>query len=75
MLEAGITYDVVEVEFAQNGTFFNISCRPSESIKAPVAAPKSKRIAYIILEDVEFLQDGQAEHIQLAADAVQQQAS
>jgi hypothetical protein len=59
----------------QNGTFRRKSCRPSESINAPVAAPKSSKIAYIMRADVEFLQLGHAEHKHEAAVEVQQQAS
>lgn len=42
---------------------------------APVPAPNMRRIAYIIRLDVEFLQEGHAEHKQDAAVEVQQQAS
>jgi hypothetical protein len=41
----------------------------------PIIAPKTSKIAYIILAEVEFLHDGQAAQQQEAAAEVQQQAS
>jgi hypothetical protein len=73
--DEGITIEVVEVELVQNGTFRSRSCRPSDNMIAPVAAPKSSIKAYMMRLDVELRHDGHAVHKQDAAVEVQQQAS
>lgn len=75
MYESGITYELVAVEFLQNGTPFNHSCRPGASVIAETIAPKSNITAYIKRDDVEFLHDGHAEQQREQAVPVQQQAS
>lgn len=42
---------------------------------APIIAPKTSKRAYMMRADVEFLHEGHAAQQQLAALAVQQQAS
>lgn len=54
-------------------TFFKASCRPGANVIQAAIVPINNIIAYIILVDVEFLHDGQAEqHNEQAADVQQQ---
>lgn len=65
----------VDVEFAQNGTFFSQACNPGANVIADTIAPNSSIIAYIRRVDVEFLHDGHAEQHSEQAVPVQQHAS
>lgn len=73
--EAGITYELVAVEFVQNGTPFSHSWRPGASVIAETMAPNRSIMAYIKRVDVEFLHDGHAEQHSEHAVPVQQHAS
>lgn len=63
------------VEFLQNGTPFNHSCKPGAKVIAETIAPNNNIIAYISRVDVEFLHDGHAEQHKEHAVPVQQQAN
>lgn len=75
VISPGTKYDEVAVEFAQNGTFFNQSCRPGANAMPEMIAPTSSIIAYINRVDVEFRHDGHAAQHNEQAVPVQQQAS
>lgn len=71
----GMMYDIVVVEFSQNGTFRSTSCRPGANVMPAAMAPNNSIIAYIKRVDVEFLHDGQAAQHNEHAVPVQQQAN